>query len=164
MSSRDRRTCDIAPGSTWNARAGDGCAIVIRIVGAYVEFEDEAGRLHMGPGAMYHAHFRERYVEPYDAQQCRSQFSMSLANLANFHAFWSPSQRRMYARSATGDPAEVRGAARGRPALPADAEYIGTYAVDEREDGTQPRRMGPCEAFLEDLNDLLASIGRTPAI
>jgi len=155
MTARDRRTCDIARGSTWIAREGEGSALVVRVCAGWVFFADASGAM----SEMYYAQFRARFSEPYDAQQCRSQFSMSLANLANFHAFWSPSQRRMPARSATAAPDEMRGAARGRPALPDDAQYLGTYAIDE----DKPR--GPVDAFLEDLNDLIAAgLGRIRAI
>ncbi len=142
-------TADVTPGSIWLGRYG-GHARVISVEGGYVRFAREDG--HVDPLPMHRWRFRELYLEPYDARRCRSQFSMSVANLVSFHAFYSPTARRMYARSANVPPSSCAGASRGRPALPADAIFIGTY-----ESPVSPA------AFFEDLNDALANVLRSPA-
>lgn len=85
---------------------------------------------------------------PYDRVQARSQFSSSLANLVEFHAYWSPAAGRWFARSARrGTPDEARAAARGASALPPDAKFIGTYS-DNAGAGV----------FLRDLDDAIAEL------
>jgi hypothetical protein len=93
---------------------------------------------------------RERFLDSATVQRSRSQFSMSLANLANFHAFWSPTLKRMFARNATMHLSECARASRGRPALPPDAIHVGTYSHPVSTD-----------AFFEDLNDVLATEGNS---
>jgi hypothetical protein len=100
---------------------------------------------------MFAEHFRERFAPLIARARLRSQFSMSLANLDNCHVFFSPTLRKMFARSARVDPGEVFNSARGRPALPKDSLHIGTYA-----DPVSP------EAFFEDLHDELAAAGCIP--
>lgn len=136
-----RGAADIALGALWRGHGG-GTARVLGIDAGYVRFMKD-------DGAVEHLHqwlFRERYVAPYDAKRCRSQFSMSLANLVSFHVFWSPMMKRMFARSSNVPPSDCAVAARGRPALPADAVFIATYA----EPATP-------EQFFEDLNDQTCS-------
>lgn len=88
---------------------------------------------------------------PYDRVKARSQFSSSLANLVEFHAYWSPSAARWFARSARrGTPDEARAAARGAAALPPDAKFFGTYS-DNAGAG----------AFLRDLDDAIAELSAT---
>lgn len=77
---------------------------------------------------------------------------MSLAVLATFHAFFSPSMQRMFARSTTRNPEQCYGPARGSPALPQDALYVNTYATP-----AQP------SDFEEDLNDALACLNHRAA-
>lgn len=161
---RDRTAGDITRGSMWQAREGQGGARVISTQAGYVCFEDA------NDGAtkiLHHHRFRDRYAEPYDARALRSQFEMSLSNLDEYHAFWSPSKQKLYARSASaGAPGEVRGAARGRPALPDDAEFVGTYSNDAAIATPQWHRRGMTvfEAFIDDLHDVLARIFRRTTV
>jgi hypothetical protein len=154
---RDRSAADIGLGSIWCR--GDGtCAIVRSVNARHVTFTD-----HVGAIDTFHVNrFREVFVEsPYDARDVRSQFSMSVANLDSFHAFWSPSQKRMFARSAACRPEDVRTAARGRPPLPPDAEFIGTYAGKiVVHQGWKQRVMCSVDAFFDDLNDRLIELFR----
>jgi hypothetical protein len=134
---RDRDAADITLGALWRGRSG-GTARVLGIDAGYVRYMKDDGAVEL----VHQWYFRDRYVAPYDAKRCRSQFSMSLANLISFHAFWSPKLKRMFARSSNVDPSDCAAASRGRPALPADAIYIATYS----EPATP-------EQFFEDLND-----------
>lgn len=143
----DRNAADITRGSIWPAR-GAGHARVIAVAGGHVRFARESGAIEV----LHHLRFREVYREPYDARQCRSQFSMSVANLVSFHAFWSPSLRRMFARSSTIRPSDCARASRGRPALPPDAVLVGTYVAPVSPD-----------TFFADLNDVLADAFRRPS-
>ena len=77
-------------------------------------------------------------------ERVRSRFSMSLSLLVTFHAFWSPSAQRMFARSITRSPSEAHKPARGSPALPPDAIYVNTYT-----DQAKP------SDFVKDLIDVL---------
>lgn len=139
-------TADIAPGSQWAGK--DGTKVrVLSTTSTHVQFDGPAGvRL------LHHWHFREHYSSPYDARKVRSQFSMSLAVLATFHAFWSPGLRKMLARSDSRRPQECYRAARGSPALPPDAVYVNTYASPAHPSN-----------FEEDLNDVLACIDHRAA-
>lgn len=138
---RDRIAADIAPGSTW---VSDSSAVrVISVCLGYVRYMD--GDVL---GIEHHELFRSRFEQPYDCRRVRSQFSMSLQNLLEFHAFWSRSTRKMFARSVR-DPQDAYHAARGRPALPNDALLVGTYAHPATPDD-----------FLQDLNDLIACDAR----
>jgi hypothetical protein len=59
-----------------------------------------------------------------------SRLAMYLCNLSTFFVFFSPSRLKVYARQAGPNvaPADVRGAARGRPRLPEDALCVGRFA------------------------------------
>jgi hypothetical protein len=155
MASRQHAASDIVPGSIWPGRCG-GHATVITSAAGYVEFERADGTR----GRVYHEHFRADFISPYDSRNLRSQFAMCVANLESFHAFWSPSAQRLLARSSVVPPEDCRGAARGRPALPEDARYVGTYCASD----TQPtkrwkeRAIKLADRFFEDLNDHLARI------
>ena len=160
---RDRIAGDITRGSRWPSRQGESAARVVSTQAGYVCFEDAGdGEIKL----LHHHRFRTIYAEPYDTRALRSQFEMSLSNLDEFHAFWTPSKQKLFARSASaGAPGEVRGAARGRPALPEDAEYVGTYSNDADIAKPQWHRRGMTvfEAFIDDLHDVLARIFRNPA-
>lgn len=136
-----RDCCDIVPGSVWSR--GDSSAYVLGVAEGYVRYETGGE-----PELLHHSQFRALFSSPYDARKVRSQFSMSLANLVTFHAFWSPSANRMFARSVSrGDPTKAYAPARGSPALPIDAIFVRTY-----DDRATPND------FFEDLNDVLASV------
>ena len=78
----------------------------------------------------------------------RSRISTALCNLDEFHAFFSPSLRRFFARCVTRSPAEAFGSVRGAAALPMDAVFIGTYShgsVRARD-------------VVEDLEDVIAAV------
>jgi hypothetical protein len=151
---RDRHAADIPHGSAWCDPQGV-CVIVRSVSGGLITFTDEDGAVDM----LHVNRFRDRYTDaPYDAKRVRSQFSMSVANLESFHAFWSDSAKKMYARGAAEPPERVRTAARGRPALPLDAEYVGTYSgrVVVPPWWNRQRLLKSVDAFFEDLNDLIA--------
>lgn len=151
---RDRVSADITRGSIW--RRADGSAAVVRSIAAgHVCITGSTGEIEV----LHVNEFRATFTEsPYDARQVRSQFSMSVANLESFHAFWSMKEKRMYARSSACAPEDVRGAARGRPALPDDAIYVGTYSGSVIAQPRWGRRvMKSVEAFFDDLNDAIAA-------
>lgn len=65
-----------------------------------------------------------------EVRSLSSKIATALIVLQCVHGFWSPSLRRFFARS----PISIRNrieeyytAARGRPALPRDAEYLGYF-------------------------------------
>lgn len=141
-------TADIREGSTWVGRA-EGFAIVLSVAAGYVRIRTEAGDVR----EVYHQHFRAQYLQPYNARQLRVQFYMSLSNIGCFNAFWSPGQRKVFARSAEIPFADLRTATRGRPALPADAMFVGCYVDSD----LRRRRKRGADHFFEDLNDVLAT-------
>lgn len=145
MSHRPHEAADIVPGSRWPSRRGIGVAEVTEVGANRVTFTFIDGA-RVTRGWLHHLEFREQYEQPYDSRAVRSKFSMYLANLPSFHAFWSRTARNLFARSTTRSPADSFSPARGSPALPPDAIYVGTYA--------QPF---PTDAFLADLHDALAS-------
>lgn len=115
-----------------------------------MEFSFSDGTMVLPRERMHHFHFRERFLAPYDSRAIRSQFSMCLANLQAFHAFFGLTARRIFARSVSRPPEDSRAPARGSPPVPPDAIYVGTYS-----DPFQP------DAFIADLNDALAAAGPT---
>lgn len=135
---RDRIAADIAPGSTWLSESS--AVRVVSVCSGYVRYMD--GQVL---GMCHHDLFRREFSRPYDARHIRSWFAMCLNNLAEFHAYYSPSRQRTFARSVTRQPEEAYAASRGSPALPADAVYVRTYA-----DPATPND------FIQDLNDVLA--------
>lgn len=141
MSYRPHPAQDVIAGSRWISATGKAPALVRGSAEGYVDFTAAGVRQRM-----HHEQFRREYLEPYASRQVRSQFAMCIANLQAFHAFWSTEARRIFARSIGRPPNESRVAARGSPAVPAEAIYIGTYS-----DPFTP------EAFLADLNDALAT-------
>jgi hypothetical protein len=156
---RARDPGDIIVGSIWTGRTG-GSARVLSVSAGYVRFVDASGE----PDTRHQWEFRRRYMSPREARQaareqhlprdvigrCRSQFSMSIANLVACHIFFSRTCSRIFARSSGVPLEECHKPARGRPALPPDAIHIGTYAEPASPD-----------AFFEDLNDALASQGNS---
>lgn len=142
MSYRARDDGDIVPGSCWARRDGRGYATVKSVASGYVDYYRDDGTLD----AAHHAIFRREHLAPYDAREIRSKFSMYLANLSHFHAYFAAGH--IFARSSVRPPAEAYTAARGSPALPRAAIYVGTY-----QDPIKP------DAFLADLNDALATLG-----
>lgn len=148
MSLIDRTAADITRGSICEAAPGcsGGAARVLAVSAGYVRFARSEGCIEI----LHHALFLQRYVPIFEARQVRSQFSMSLANLSNFHVFFSRCQRRIFARSAKVPIESCAGAARGRPALPADAVYVGTYS-----DPVSP------DDFFSDLHDAIADLFST---
>jgi hypothetical protein len=140
QTSQTRAVPGILVGSTWLGHAG-GYARVLGTDCGCVDFMDQGGEIRRE----HHLQFRARFDAPYDASAVRSQFTMSIANLISLHAFWSPSLKRLLARSSNRSIEDSRKAARGSPALPPDAFHVGTYA--------QPV---DANAFFTDLNDALA--------
>lgn len=84
---------------------------------------------------------------PYDARRLRSQFTMTVANLSSFHAFFDAAAKRLYARTAKLPAHESRSPSRGRPPVPSNALYVGTYCEPVTAD-----------LFFDDLNDALANL------
>lgn len=151
VSYRPHPAQDVVPGSRWVSAHGTGYAIVISAAAGYVAILFTDGG-EIVQERMHHNVFRERFVAPYDSREVRSKFSMYLANLAEFHAFWSAASKRLLARSSTRSPKDAFAPARGSPALPKDAIHVGTYA--------QP--FSP-DAFLADLNDAIAGSSTSAA-
>lgn len=129
--------CDIVPGSTWNAADG-ASAVVIAAADGYVGFRRSSGSITVE----HERDFRRAYCAIYDRAKLRSQFTMSLANLVEFTAWWLPSQRKLVCRSV---------ACSRRFAIPLGALPVGTYGE-------------PCSAqtFFEDLDDVLRRHGSGP--
>lgn len=155
---RDRLAADIEPGSVWLTPDETSSACVVSSSAGYVVFEDARdGAVR----TMHHARFREHYVEPYDARMLRSRFDMYLANLDTFHAYLD-GNGKIYARTASaGSPDEVRTAARGRPALPSDARYVGTYSNGVIAEPQWKRKaLRVFDVFRDDLHDLLRRLRR----
>ena len=143
---RDRHTCDIVLGSTWNAADGARARVIDADAG-YVRFQHQDGRVEV----THHLRFRERFAPPYNARKVRSQFSMSLDNLESFHAFWVPAERRLTVRSARRSPEDAYKPSRGRGgAVPKEAIYVNTYSNPVSPD-----------AFFGDLHDAIASFLRS---
>lgn len=127
---------DIPPRSTWINASGSR-VVVTSAAARHVVFR--------GPGAarggvMHEAAFRAQYRAVYDRAAMRSQFSMCLANLVAFTAYWLGQPDRFVARSVS---------CTRRFRVPDGAHRIGTYEAPFSPD-----------AFLEDLDDLLARIDR----
>lgn len=148
MSHAPHPASDIVVGSRWDSRSDRGFAIVRCSAAGYIEYVRQDGRR----GRAHHETFRNAFISPYDSREVRSRFSMSLANLIELHAFWSPATHHLFARSASRSVADSYKPARGSPPLPAEAIYVGTY--------THPY---PTDGFLNDLNDALASLGTRSA-
>lgn len=134
----ERALCDIIPGSVWD---GDyQPAHVLNVADNYVRFRQGREAVEVA----HHLQFRRRFLAPYDARQVRSQFAMTVANMQEFHAFWSFALKRLFTRSVNRQPEHCYTAARGSPALPPDCCLIGTYADPVNAD-----------AFFEDLHFVL---------
>jgi hypothetical protein len=149
MAHRQHAASDIVPGSAWPCASGVGCAHVLSSAAGYVGFLFTDGAVQ-AEERLHHDEFRRLYVAPYDARAVRSWFSVCVANLQSFHVFWLPAARKLYARSTRRSVQDAFKPSRGRGgAVPQGAAYIGTYA-------------DPCttEAFLGDLHDALADVGR----
>jgi hypothetical protein len=141
---------DIIPGSRWPCIKGPGDAIVLASAAGYVAFV--LADSHVGAqDCLHHAQFRRLYAAPYDSRAIRSWFSMSVANLQEFHAFWLAG--KLYARTARRTIEEAFQPSRGRGgAVPKGARYVGTYTAPFRPDG-----------FFPDLHDALVSVGARTA-
>jgi hypothetical protein len=134
---RENPARDILPNSYWEAPGT--CVQVLSTAGGYVRAWDGAEARHV-----HHAKFRAEFRQAYDRNAFRSQFSMSLCNLEEFHAFFSPSVRRFFARAVNRSPEECFAARRGSAALPADAVFVATYA----------KSFSPSD-FLNDIDDVI---------
>lgn len=82
-----------------------------------------------------------------EARQIRSQLSMSLNNLQRIHIFWSPGNRRIYARDGRLSLEDAPKSGTGRPELPPDAVFVDTY-----EHGADSFQV------LRDVGDVIASV------
>ncbi len=137
---RENPARDILPRSYWEAPGA--CVQVLATGGGYVRFWN--GRC---AELLHHVLFRARFRQAYDRHAFRSQFSMSLCNLEEFHAFFSPSVRRFFARAVNRSPEDSYSARRGSAALPSDALFVGTYAES----------FSPSD-FLNDIDDVIERI------
>lgn len=140
MADRENAARDILPRSYWEA-PGE-CVQVLSTAGGYVRIWDGKAARHM-----HHLQFRAAFRQAYDRNAFRSQFSMSLCNLEEFHAFFSPSVRRFFARCVNRTPEKAFAATRGAAALPKDSIFVGTYAES----------FSPSD-FLNDIDDLVEKI------
>jgi hypothetical protein len=96
---------------------------------------------------LHHSQFRTRFKPVYDRNAMRSQFSMSLCNLEEFHAFFSPSVRRFFARCVSRSPEQSFAPSRGASALPKDSIFVGTYA----------KAFSPAD-FLDDIDAIVEKV------
>jgi len=62
----------------------------------------------------------------------KRRISVAFANIVHFHVYFSPSTRLIYARQARRGIEAARTAAQGSPAVPDDAQFVGTYAQPYR--------------------------------
>lgn len=128
---------DIPSRSTWIS--ADGARVVVTSAAArHVVFRSHGPA--RGGGVLHEVEFRARFRPAYHRAAIRSQFSMSLANLGAFVAFWLGQPDRFVARSVS---------CTRRFRIPDGAHRIGTYEAPFSPD-----------AFLEDLDDLLARLDR----
>lgn len=143
-------TRDIRTGEIFIDRRDGSRVIIVAAGNHYVEFMRGCDHIEI----FYERHFRERFAATYDRARLRSQFSMSLANLDSFHAFWCPASQKLFARSAGRAVEDAYKPSRGRGgALPRTARYVGTYS-------------NPCSpsTFLENLDDHLAKLQRCASL
>lgn len=147
MSDLRNAAADIPLRSIWENVAGEQVRVMNTAAG-YVRFEP----LGAEPVTVHCLDFRATFRPFYDRHGFASQFSMSLANLSEFHAFFSPTARRFYARSACRHVDSAFASSRGSPAIPKDSIHVGTYAH-------------PCPTinFLNDLDELLEKLRRSGA-
>ena len=125
---------DIPPRSTWIA--ADGTRVMVTSAAARHVVYRCAGPER--GGVLHEIDFRARFQPVYHRAAIRSQFSMTLANLGAFTAFWLGQPDRFVARSVS---------CTRRFRIPEGAHRIGTYEAPFSPD-----------AFLEDLDDLLARL------
>lgn len=126
----------IAPGAIWVHR--DGPAVVL------VGPTPDAARVAFSDGfrtCTFHmpvAEFRESFAPIYDRTEIYQWFSMTLANLDEFRAYWIPGRQSPIARGLS---------ARKNWPVPPGAIFVGQYVP-------------PCNprTFLEDLDGVLSSI------
>ena len=111
------RIRDIPDGSMWTERASGRTFIIREAAQGFVLFADERGSLQP---LTAEREFRARFECVYDRAALRSQFQMSLANLGVFRVLWSPSKRRIYARSES---------ATRQFSVPDDAQEVGIYSA-----------------------------------
>jgi hypothetical protein len=137
---RDNPARDIPPRSYWEATGA--CVQVLSTAGGYVRAWDGATVRHL-----HHLQFRAEFHQAYDRNAFRSQFSMSLCNLEEFHAFFSLSMRRFFARCVNRPPEDSFRATRGAAALPPDAVYVGSYA-----------KTFSASDFLKDVDDIVEEL------
>src|SRR6185369_14403692 len=137
---RENPARDILPRSYWES---PGARVqVLSTAAGYVRAWDGAAVRHV-----HHLAFRSEFAQAYDRNAFRSQFSMSLCNLEEFHAFYSHSVRRFFARCVTRAPEEAFAATRGAAALPKDSVFVGTYA-----------KSFSASDFLNDIDDIVEKI------
>lgn len=137
---------DIAPGSTWISP--DGTRASVRAAAArhvtFLRFSPIVPHPFAQPTeTMHESDFRARFEPRYYRAKMRSQFSMTIANLGAFRAFWIGNPERFLARSMS-CTRQFR--------IPDGARLIGTYEQPFRPD-----------AFLEDLDDVLAQLDHDAA-
>lgn len=127
------RNCirDIAPGSLWVGPGGELVAVSFAAAGHVLVRAGSRG----GQVVISASRFRATHQPAYPRERIRSQFSMSLANLSEFTAYWLPASKKLVCRSHN---------ARRRFTLPPDAVRIDDY-----------RYPCPPECFFDDLNSLL---------
>lgn len=134
MSYRDAIT-GILAGSTWIDAFGHRM-VVLAAAGRHVSYVERPG--HSRPFTVHERDFRARFRPIYDRAAMKSQFSMCIANMGGFNAFWIGRRDKFLARSVSC----VR-----KFRVPDYAVAIGTYSDPCRSD-----------VFLEDLDDVLARL------
>ena len=86
---------DIAPGSVWVSFFLNWTARIDVAAGGWVRFTPKDG----APQLYSEREFRFRFLPLYDREKIRSQFTMSLANLGEFRAYWLHDLAKIMVRS-----------------------------------------------------------------
>jgi hypothetical protein len=129
----------ILAGSTW-IDADHHKAVVLAAAARHVTYLEDPGtrRSSCPPLTIHERAFRARWRPVYDRAAIKSQFSMCIANMGAFTAYWIGRRDKFLARSVSC----VR-----RFRVPEGAVTIATYSDPCRSD-----------VFLEDLDDVLARL------
>lgn len=129
---------DIVPGSIWLRTDGGPRARVIAAASRHVVYRDAEGAIRQPSQLLHENAFRATFLPLYGRREMKSQFSMSIANLGEFRAYWIGDPGRFLARSVS---------CQRKFSIPARAIEIGLYVAPFHSD-----------SFLADLDCVLAAI------
>ena len=91
-------------------------------------------------------------MTPEEREQIRVRFAVSLTNLRHVAIYWSPTGKKIYARSVPHEEWEIFSSSHGRRPLPRDSVRVGFYASPFNS-----------STFLGDLDELIHRLGRQSA-